>query len=148
LLRTSDESRQLNDMKGPALILASSGMCNAGRIKHHLANHIGDAKNSIVFLGYQAAGTLGRQLVDGASEVRIHGLPRQVRAEIVVVRGISGHADQNELIAWRAAFPTPPKTTFIVHGEKSASQALASKIRERETGACIYVPEHGETYKD
>ncbi|MBQ7111099.1 MAG: MBL fold metallo-hydrolase [Thermoguttaceae bacterium] len=148
LLRTSDESRKLNDMKGPALILASSGMCNAGRIKHHLANHIGDAKNSVVFLGYQAVGTLGRQIVDGAPEVRIHGKPRQVRAEIFVIRGISGHADQNELIAWRAAFPTPPKTTFVVHGEKSASQALASKIREREPGAFVYVPEHAEIYKD
>ena len=148
LLRTPDESRKLNDMKGPALILASSGMCNAGRIKHHLANHIGDAKNSVVFLGYQAAGTLGRQIVDGAPEVRIHGKPRQVRAEIFVIRGISGHADQNELVAWRAAFPTPPKTTFVVHGEKSASQALASKIREREPDAFVYVPEYGEIYKD
>lgn len=148
LLRTSDESRKLNELKGPAIILASAGMCNAGRIKHHLANHIGNAKNSVVFLGYQAAGTLGRLIVDGVNPVRIHGAPRKVNAEIIVIRGISGHADQNELLAWYSAAPKRPKTTFVVHGEANASRVLAEKIRELAPETTVYVPEYKETYKD
>ena len=142
LLKTADESRRLNTMAGPALILSSSGMCNAGRIKHHLANHIGDRRNTVLFLGYQSAGTLGRQIVEGSKSVRIHGEMRSVKAEIVSVRGISGHADQSELLAWYNAIANRPKYTFVVHGEKNSAQTFADLLRKNAPGADIKTPEY------
>ena len=148
LLKTAEESKQLNKMAGPAIIMSSAGMCNAGRIKHHLANHIGNPKNSVVFLGYQAQGTLGRLILTGTSPVRILGQMYAVRAEIVLIRGISGHADQSELLAWYSAIPNHPKTTFVVHGEPAASNALAEKIREIAPETTVFVPEYKEVYVD
>ncbi|MGI6400922.1 MAG: MBL fold metallo-hydrolase RNA specificity domain-containing protein [Thermoguttaceae bacterium] len=148
LLRTKEESKRLNTMNGPAIILASAGMCNAGRIKHHLANHIGSPKNTVCFLGYQAEGTLGRRIVNGDSPVRILGEERPVRAEITSIRGVSGHADQSELLAWYSAIHQRPSTTFVVHGDVKASETLAEKIRELAPDTCVYVPEYGEVYKD
>jgi len=146
LCRTTEESRRLNDFKGAAIIMSSSGMCNAGRIKHHLANHIGDARNTVVFLGYQAEGTLGRQIIDGKTPVRIHGQYRDVRAEIVVVRGVSGHADQSELLAWYEAIPRRPQTTFVVHGAPQAAETLASKIRAIAPETVVYTPKYRDFY--
>jgi len=143
-LKTADESRRLNTLSGPALIMASSGMCNAGRIKHHLANHIGDKRNMVLFLGYQSAGTLGRQIIEGESTVRIHGEMRKVRAEIVSVRGISGHADQQELLSWYKDLPNSPKFTFVVHGEASSAQTFADLLRENAPGSDIRTPQYGE----
>ncbi|MBR4751202.1 MAG: MBL fold metallo-hydrolase [Thermoguttaceae bacterium] len=148
LFKTQQESRTLNEMKGPAIIMSSAGMCNAGRIKHHLANHIGNPKNTVAFLGYQAEGTLGRLILNGVNPVRIHGQPRQVRAEIVVVKGISGHADQAELLQWYSAIPRRPKTTFVVHGEPKAANALAEKIREIAPETSVVTPATGDVYKD
>ncbi|MBR5626722.1 MAG: MBL fold metallo-hydrolase, partial [Thermoguttaceae bacterium] len=145
LFRTSEESRTLNSFKGSAIIMSSAGMCNAGRIKHHLANHIGQKENTILFLGYQAAGTLGRQIVDGVNPVRILGEQHRVRAEIVTVRGISGHADQNELLAWFKAIPTPPKHVFVVHGEPESSQALARSIKRDAPDSDVLIPRYRET---
>lgn len=144
LLETPDQSRTLNTFVGPALILASSGMCNAGRIKHHLANHIGDQRNTILFLGYQSQGTLGRRIVSGEKNVRILGQQYMVRAEVVSVRGISGHADQKELLAWYSAIPKHPETTFVVHGEITSSRTLAEKIRGIAPETKIALPEYGE----
>lgn len=147
LLRTSDESRELNTMSGPAIIMSSSGMCNAGRIKHHLANHIGYKNNSIVFLGYQSRGTLGHQILDGASEVRIHGQKRKIRAEIVTVHGISGHADQQELLKWIQAIPQAPSQIFIVHGEIKSSQTFAKLIDSKFEQTRTSVPKYGEQFE-
>ncbi len=148
LLKTKEESKTLNKLTGPAIIMASAGMCNAGRIKHHLANHIESSKNMIVFLGYQAQGTLGRLILSGVSPVRILGEQHPVRAEIVQIRGLSGHADQSELLKWYSAIPSRPQTTFVVHGELSASEALAAKIREIAPNTNVFVPRRGDVYKD
>ncbi|MBQ9874501.1 MAG: MBL fold metallo-hydrolase [Thermoguttaceae bacterium] len=148
LVKTQQESKAINKQKGSAIIMSSAGMCNAGRIKHHLANNIGNPLNSVVFLGYQAEGTLGRQILDGVNPVRIHGQPRAVKAEIVVVKGISGHADQSELLAWYDAIPKRPKTTFVVHGEPAASQALADRIKALAPETNVYVPKLMDLYKE
>ena len=144
LLKTADESRRLNTLEGPALILASSGMCNAGRIKHHLANHIGDRRNTILFLGYQSVGTLGRQIVEGNPTVRIHGEIRKVKAEVVSVRGISGHADQSELLAWFKAIPEAPAYAFVVHGEEKAAQTYANLLKKESFGTEVIRPKYDE----
>lgn len=148
LLRTPEESKKLNNLNGSAIILASAGMCNAGRIKHHLANHIESAKNTICFLGYQAEGTLGRLIVNGVSPVRILGESHPVRAEIASIKGVSGHADQSELLAWYSAIPIHPKTTFVVHGDLNSSQTLAEKIRAIAPETNVFVPRIGDVYKD
>lgn len=148
LLKTREESKTLNELEGPAIIMSSAGMCNAGRIKHHLANHIGNPKNTIVFLGYQAEGTLGRQILNGVNPVRILGEHRQVNAEVVSIKGISGHADQSELLGWYSAIPQRPQTTFVVHGDRKASNALAEKIKDIAPNTNVLVPEYMETYKD
>ena len=147
LYKTSDESRQLNDKEGPAIIMSSSGMCNAGRIKHHLANHISNPANAVVFLGYQAEGTLGRLILNGVSPVRILGKQYPVRAEVTSIKGISGHADQSELLAWYQAIPRRPFNTFVVHGEASASRALADKIKELAPETYVDTPEYLEVFK-
>lgn len=144
LLKTADESRRLNTLDGPCLILASSGMCNAGRIKHHLANHIGDARNTILFLGYQSAGTLGRQIVEGGKTVRIHGEMRKVRAEIASIRGISGHADQSELLAWFMAIPKSPDWGFVVHGEIRSAKTFAALLAKKTPNTKIIVPTYDQ----
>lgn len=148
LLKTPEESKKLNHLSGSAIILASAGMCNAGRIKHHLANHIENSKNIICFLGYQAEGTLGRLILNGVSPVRILGETHPVRAEVASIRGVSGHADQSELLAWYSAIPSHPRTTFVVHGDPQASQTLAEKIREIAPETNVYVPSIGDVYKD
>ncbi len=146
LLRTREESQQLNNMKGTAIIMSSSGMCNAGRIKHHLANHIGDKRNTVLFLGYQACGTLGRQIIEGTNPIRILGEDRRVRAEIASVRGISGHADASELLNWFKAIPIPPKEVFVVHGEEKASATLANAIQKTAPNSNVIVPQYDDNF--
>ena len=104
VVRTVEESKAINDMKGPAVIMATSGMCTAGRIKHHLAHNIGNPACTILFVGYQSQGTLGRQILDGNREVRIHGISRLVRAQVGQIQGISGHADRDGLLRWLGYF--------------------------------------------
>ncbi len=147
LLRTCDESRTLNTLKGPAIIMSSAGMCNAGRIKHHLVNHIGYEQNTILFLGYQSYGTLGYQIVKGAPEVRIHGLMRKVKAEIASVRGISGHADRTELLNWVKKIPNTPQRIFVVHGEEKSSQAFAQILQQKFFNSEITIPKYGDTFE-
>ena len=142
--KTKEESMTLNNTEGPGIILSSAGMCNAGRIKHHLANHIGNKANMILFCGYQSVGTLGRTIVEGAKTVRINGQMRNVRAEIESIRGISGHADQAELLAWFKAIPKAPGKVFVVHGEEKSSLTFANLLRKEASESDVAVPEYGE----
>lgn len=125
------ESQQLNQDESPKVILSASGMCEAGRIRHHLKHNLWDEKNSIVFVGYQAQGTLGRVLVDGAQEVRIFGELIHVGAEICDLKGFSGHADRDGLLRWLSAFQTPPERVFLVHGEEDSKKNFAAFVKQQ-----------------
>ncbi|MCD6342448.1 MAG: MBL fold metallo-hydrolase [Spirochaetaceae bacterium] len=114
---TAAESMRINASEDPAIVIAGSGMCTAGRIRHHLKHGIWDPKNTVLFVGYQAPGTLGRILLDGASEVRMMGLTLAVKAEIVRISSFSAHADRDDLVRWLEAFKEKPKKVFLVHGE-------------------------------
>lgn len=139
---TVEESKALNEFSEPCVIIAGSGMCTGGRIKHHLRHCISNPNNAIVFVGFQAKGTLGRQLVDGASTVRIFGEMHQVKARVFLLDGFSAHADRSHLIQWASKFTTPPARTFLVHGEREAGNSLARALRER--GWDAIVPQLGQ----
>lgn len=143
LVRTADQSKAINHIKGTVIIIAGSGMCTGGRIKHHLVNNISRPESTVLFVGYQAAGTLGRQIVDGAKEVRILGQNYPVRARVLQLNGLSAHADRNELLRWLFGIQKPPKCLFVTHGESKASQHFASLVKEK-IGWKTIVPE----YKD
>lgn len=144
VVRGIEESKAINDLKGPAVIMATSGMCTAGRIKHHLAQHIGNPACTILFVGYQSHGTLGRQVLDGNREVRIHGISRLVRARVAQVQGISGHADRTALLEWLSHFQKPPREVFITHGEQEAALEFAELVRQK-FGWNVTVPNYRET---
>ncbi|HYE68840.1 MAG TPA: MBL fold metallo-hydrolase RNA specificity domain-containing protein, partial [Anaerovoracaceae bacterium] len=127
--RTSDESRALNFNPAPKIIISASGMCDAGRIKHHLKHHLWDKKSSIVFVGYQAEGTLGRSIVNGDKDVSIFGEKIHVNAEIHNLEGFSGHADRDDLLDWLSSFIEPPKKVFLVHGEENSKRAFADTVK-------------------
>ena len=127
--RNTADSQMLNADRSAKVIISASGMCEAGRIRHHLKHTLWDARNSIVFVGYQAEGTLGRSLVQGAKEVKLFGEPVSVNAEIYNLEGFSGHADQAGLIDWLSGFQTAPKQVFLVHGEYQSKHDFADKIR-------------------
>lgn len=122
------DSQALNQRRGGAIVIAGSGMCNGGRIVHHLRHHLQHERNHLVFVGYQAAGTLGRRLVDGAAEVRIFGEPVPVRAQRHTIGGLSAHADQGGLLEWYANFSARPPV-YLVHGEDPAREVLAGRLR-------------------
>ena len=143
-LRTIAESMQLNSMVHPSIIIAASGMATAGRILHHLKRRIGNHRNTVLFIGFQAEGTKGRLLMEGIKAIKIHGKTYKVEAKIESMDALSCHADYNELLQWLKNFKRPPKRTFLVHGEASASQSLAEKIRE-EYGWNVHVPSYLET---
>ena len=128
--RSTAESQALNMNRVPKIIISASGMCEAGRIRHHLKHNLWDPKNSIVFVGYQAEGTLGRALIDGVKEVKLFGETIMVAAEIHNLEGFSGHADQNGLLDWLSGFQKIPKQIFLVHGEEEAKIALAKAAQE------------------
>jgi metallo-beta-lactamase family protein len=144
---TTDQSKAINEGKEPAIVIAGSGMCTGGRIKHHLINYMGDPKNLILFVGYQAVGTLGRSIVEGKDEVRIFGKKRPVKAQVARVNGFSAHADRNELLAWLTSLKHQPKRVFIVHGEFESSDAFATFVREKTGGWDVVVPEYQETFE-
>ena len=127
--RTTDESKAINHLRGTAILMAGSGMCTGGRIKHHLEHNIARPESTILFVGYQAAGTLGREIVDGAKEVRIHGRTYPVRAKVVQLSGFSAHADRDELLRWLSGARTPPRKTFVVHGEPETAAHFAEFVR-------------------
>ncbi|MFH1477379.1 MAG: MBL fold metallo-hydrolase [Verrucomicrobiota bacterium] len=126
-----EESKAINRVKGPAVIIAGSGMCNGGRIKHHLANTISRKGNTILFVGYQAMGTLGREILGGTPKVRILGRWYQVRARVEQLHGFSAHADREELLAWLRACAQPPRRIFVTHGEAATALAFAEFVQEK-----------------
>ncbi len=129
--RSTEDSKSLNMNNVPKVIISASGMCEAGRIRHHLKHHLWDPKSSIVFVGYQAVGTLGRTLLDGKKDITLFGEEIHVAAEIYNLEGFSGHADQNGLLAWISGFEKKPAQVFLVHGEEDAKIAFAKLIREK-----------------
>ena len=136
-----EESMQLNTIRHGAIIISASGMCDAGRIKHHLKYNLGCPECSIVITGFQAARTLGRRLVDGAKLVKIFGEDIPVRAEIFTIGGLSAHADQAALLDWLRHFKKAPEKTFVIHGEHTSAMALQSIIQERLQWEHVSVPE-------
>jgi len=141
MVRSVQESKAINELKEPAIIMASSGMCTAGRIKFHLRRNITRPESAILFVGYQVRGTLGRQILEGNGEVRIHGRQWPVRARVVEIHGFSGHADRTALLRWLSAFNTPPRRLFLTHGEEESSLSLADQVRDR-MGWQVDVPEY------
>lgn len=133
------QSKAINNIKGTVMVIAGSGMCTGGRIKYHLANNISRPQSSIMFVGYQAVGTLGRQIIDGAKKVRILGQQYEVKANIVQVHGFSAHADRFELLTWLKGLQTPPKMIFVVHGETKSASGFADYLRQ-QTGWDVSVP--------
>lgn len=138
---TVEDSRSLNELTAPAVIISASGMATGGRVLHHLARLLPDHRNSVVLCGFQAAGTRGRQLAEGARSVKMLGRYVPVRAEIDVLRNLSVHADADELVAWIERLPEPPGTVFVVHGEESASEALADRLADRGCNAVVPRPQ-------
>ncbi|MDH4239950.1 MAG: MBL fold metallo-hydrolase [Phycisphaerae bacterium] len=138
---TPDESMAINSIKGSIMIIAGSGMCTGGRVKHHLVNNISRANNTIMFVGYQAVGTLGRSIVDGIKEVRILGEKRRIEAKIVRIHGFSAHADRNELLDWLKEMEAAPRGIFVVHGETESARSFGNFVR-KQTGWNISVPEY------
>jgi metallo-beta-lactamase family protein len=145
LTRTAEESKSINHSKHPCIIMAPAGMCNAGRIKHHLRNNISRPESTVVFVGFQAEGTLGRHLLSGEKRVRIHGREYHVAAEIQQVSGMSGHADRTGLLQWLNHFEQPPRKVFLTHGEETAAIALKKSIESR-FGFDVSVPEYGSEF--
>ena len=142
--RTADESKRINQFPGPCVIMSSSGMCNAGRIKHHLKHNIERHASTILFVGYQSQGTLGRIILEGAKKVRIHGDEYKVRANIAQVYGFSGHADRLGLWEWLTHIKQPPKQIFLTHGEENVALNFAARIRD-ELRWPVHVPHYRET---
>ncbi len=143
---TTEESRALNESNEPSIIISASGMCEVGRIKHHLKHSIWNPKNTILFVGYQAPGTLGYSIINGATSVKIFGEEFAVNARIEYIEGYSGHADQEWLMNFIYSFIKKPKHIFLVHGEEESENVLKEKI-ENDTGISVNMPEFGETYE-
>ena len=145
-IRDAEQSKELNSRKGPLVIIAGSGMANGGRVVHHLFHRLCDPKTVVLFTGYQAEGTLGRRLVDGEKTVRIFRQEISVAARIEKLNSLSAHADSNEILQWLGNFKSPPKRTFIVHGEPPAQAALQERI-QRELGWTSSIPHQGEEFR-
>lgn len=141
-----EESKALNKIKGGAIIISASGMCDAGRIVHHLQNNLPRAQNAVIITGFQAFGSLGRRLVDKATKVRLFGEEVPVRASIHTIGGLSAHADQAGLLEWLRGFKAVPKSVFVVHGEPEASAVLAQAIRDELEWKNVSIPERLQTY--
>ena len=145
LHRTTHESKQLNAMRGPRVIVAASGMMVGGRILHHLVHRLPDHHNLVLISGYQAVGTRGRALQDGARSLHIHGQDVPVRAHVVTVEGLSSHADGDGILRWIHTAERRPRRVFVVHGEEDQSQKLAARIG-RDLGCAVDVPELGDSF--
>ncbi len=143
---TADESKALNEDQTPSIIISASGMCEVGRIKHHLKHNLWNSKSTILFVGYQAPGTLGYNIVNGAKKVKIFGEEIAVNARIEYIEGYSGHADQEWLMNFIYSFIDKPKHIFLVHGEEESQEVLKNKI-ESEAKILVTIPEFGETYE-
>ncbi|WP_404379979.1 MBL fold metallo-hydrolase [Knoellia locipacati] len=143
LALTADESRALNRPRTPSIVVSASGMANGGRVVHHLSSMLPDRRHTVLLTGYQAVGTRGRALADGAHEVKIAGTYVPVRAEIAHDEGFSVHADADELLVWLHELPQDPETVFVTHGEPRSAEALADRIRD-ELSSAVVVPRLGE----
>ncbi|WP_088315165.1 MBL fold metallo-hydrolase RNA specificity domain-containing protein [Kineosporia sp. R_H_3] len=141
--RSAEESMRLNSPGSPCIILSASGMASGGRVVHHLAHLLPDRRNTVLLVGYQAVGTRGRALVEGATEVKIHGKYVPVRAEVVALDEFSVHADADDILAWLRSSPREPEVCYLVHGEPDAAATLAARVRA-ELGWCAVVPRPGE----
>jgi metallo-beta-lactamase family protein len=141
MANTVDQSKAISHIKGTAIIIAGSGMCTGGRIKHHLKNNISRPESTILFVGYQAVGTLGRLVLDGVDPIRIFGEEQSVKARIEKISGFSAHADQNELLRWITSLKKAPRRVFITHGEPDAANAFKKLLTEKTGWPCT-VPEY------
>lgn len=142
-VESSRESQQVVDRPGPAIVLSASGMATGGRVLHHLAAGLSDPRNTVLFVGFQAAGTRGRQLIEGAPQVKMFGQLFPVQARIEKLNAMSAHADAGEIVRWLRTFPKAPAITYLVHGEPPAQVALKARI-ERELGWNVHIPAYGE----
>jgi metallo-beta-lactamase family protein len=145
IVRTPEESKAINTARGPTVIMAGSGMCTGGRIKHHLAHNIARPESTILFVGYQARGTLGRQILEKAAQVRLFGQTVPVRARVAKINGFSAHADRKALARWLDGFKTPPRRLFVTHGDADVARTTAERIRQ-ERGWTVEVPEYLEIW--
>ena len=144
--RTAEESKALNEDPTPSIIISASGMCEVGRIKHHLKHNLWNPKSTILFVGYQAPGTLGYSIVNGAKKVKIFGEEIAVNARIEYIEGYSGHADQEGLMNFVYSFRNKPQKIFLVHGEEESQEVLEQKI-ENDAKLPVIIPNYGETYE-
>ncbi len=140
---SAQESKAVTESAGPSIVVSASGMATGGRVLHHLAQGLPDARNTVLFVGFQAAGTRGRQLIEGSQEVRIHGQFVPVQARIEKLNGMSAHADASEIVRWLRTFPAPPQVTYLVHGEPTAQDALKLRL-DRELAWNVQIPKHGD----
>jgi metallo-beta-lactamase family protein len=143
-IASAAESKELTRSKMPAIVISASGMATGGRVLHHLKAALPDPRNTALFVGYQAAGTRGRQLVDGDKTVKIHGEVVPVHAQVELIESMSAHADSHEILRWLEGFTAPPRETFIVHGEPVAMEALSATITSK-LGWKTRMPAHRET---
>jgi len=145
MVQTTEQSKAINHIKGTVAVIAGSGMCTGGRIKHHLVNNISRPESTIMFVGYQATGTLGRRIVDGERYVRILGQEYPVKAKVVQVSGFSAHADRDELFKWLTGLKNPPRRLFVVHGEPQSAHHFADYISHK-TGWKVSVPAYQDEF--
>lgn len=146
ICKTKEESIKINEKKSGIIIISASGMVTGGRIVHHMAQRLPDAKNTILLIGYQAEGTRGRTIQEKKETVKIHGREVPINAQVEMIDGFSGHADYNEMLAWLMAFNKPPKKVFLIHGELEASQSLAEKIKQTYSWEVV-VPQFGDSFE-
>jgi len=144
--QTSDDSKAIDRRSGPMVVISASGMATGGRILHHLDRFLSGDKNTVLFVGYQAAGTRGRSLVDGSDEIKIHGRYVPVRASVVEVRGLSAHADYHEMLDWMGQGTLSPKRVFVTHGEPAAADAFRRRLKDQFHWDVV-VPEQGSEWK-
>jgi metallo-beta-lactamase family protein len=145
LVSSANDSRQIEQLEEPAIIIAGSGMCTGGRIKYHLVSNITRRESTILFVGYQAVGTLGRFIVDGAKEVRILGTNYPVQARVIQMNGFSSHADSVQLLRWLYNLKRAPRHVFVVHGEEEAANHLAETVR-KDKGWFVTVPDYQDEF--
>jgi metallo-beta-lactamase family protein len=144
--RSPEESKELNFLRQPAVIISASGMAETGRILHHLKNNIEDPRSTVLIVGWQAPHTLGRRIVEKQAKVRIFGEEYQLRAQVETINGLSAHADRGELLEWTGHLQKRPSHTFIVHGEEDASIALAEALQREQGFAHAAVPQLGQKF--
>jgi metallo-beta-lactamase family protein len=143
IIASSAESKQLTQSRMPAIVISSSGMATGGRVLHHLKDALPNPRNTVLLVGFQAEGTRGRQLLDGASSVKIHGQDVPVQAVVGRIESMSAHADSSEILRWLGGFQAPPKRAFLVHGEPAAMDTLAASVRQK-LGWNLHTPHRGE----